>query len=164
MKFIFALLRILSFCFIFFISCKTATTKKKSIENKSNKDTTIATQSVYPTEPGTCIVQGYILSIFTIDKSNMDEPCKSFPCKANVIITKSGACGFGVHQKPVAGDTLLVNFTHSLVPSQEFNKVYPAKVSLPGLKQDQLFEAQIRIKLMPMDKLTYEIGNYELVR
>ena len=74
MKFIFALLRILSLCFIFFISCKTATTKKKSTENKSKKDTTIATQSVYPTEPGTCIVQGYILTIFTIDKSNMDEP------------------------------------------------------------------------------------------
>jgi hypothetical protein len=27
-----------------------------------------------------------------------------------------------------------------------------------------LFEAQIRIKLMPMDKLAYEVGDYELVR
>ena len=165
MKFSFTILRILSYCFIFFISCKTTKpNKEKSHDNKSKNDLTISTPSVYPTEPGTCIVQGYIISIVTVDKLNMDEPCKSFPCKANVIITKSGACGFGVHQKPVAGDTLLVNFTHSLASSQEFNKVYPAKVILPGLKQDQLFEAQIRIKLLPMDKLAYEIGNYELVR
>jgi hypothetical protein len=165
MQFSFTKYRILCYCLIFIISCKTATTtKEKSLQNNTKSDVTNATQSVYPTEPGTCIVQGYIISVVAIDKSIMEEPCKSFACKANVIITKASACGFGVHQKPVAGDTLLVNFIHSLASSQEFNEVYPAKVSLPGLKQDQLFEAQIRIKLLPMDKLTYEIGNYELVR
>jgi hypothetical protein len=98
------------------------------------------------------------------DTTQTDEPCKSFPCKARVIITKSSACGFGVHQKPVQGDTLEVKFIHSLAPSEEFKGVYKAQVRLPGLKQDQLFEAQMRIKLMKMDKLSYEIGNYNLVR
>ncbi len=163
MKFKVAIFQILFFGCIFFISCKTTNTpKKKSTLNQSHSEST--QPAVYPTEPGTCVVQGYILSLIPVDKSILDEPCKSFPCKANVIITKAGACGFGVHQKPAAGDTLLVNFTHSLVSSEEFKKVYPAKVILPGLKQDQLFEAQIRIKLLPTDRLTYEIGNYDLVR
>lgn len=146
------------------LACKTKSqSQTKSTENKFNVQQYTNQPSVYPTEPGTCLIQGYILSILPIDETNMDEPCKSFACKANVIITKSSSCGFGVSVKPSAGDTLLVNFLHSIASSEVFNKVYPAKVILPGIKQEQLFEAQIKIKLLPNDKLNYVIGNYELI-
>jgi hypothetical protein len=157
--------QIIIFSILFFIvltSCKT----KPPVETKEGNPqnvTTQNTQSEYPTEPGTCKIQGYVIKILPIDKTISDEPCKSFACKAQVVITKTRGCGFGVQRKPIDGDTLEINFIHSMVASQEFKKVYPAKVNLPGLKPDQLFEAQIKIKLLPMDKLFYEIGTYELV-
>jgi len=145
-------------------ACKTKSLSQTiPLDNKFNVQQSTNQPSVYPTEPGTCLIQGYILSILPIEETNIDEPCKSFACKANVIITKSSSCGFGVAVKPSAGDTLLVNFLHSIASSEVFKKVYPAKVILPGIKQDQLFEAQIKIKLLPNDKLNYVIGNYELI-
>jgi hypothetical protein len=161
-------LKIIALIFTIFnaaTSCKVKkpTTQKNQINNTS-QNTSSTNPAPYPTEPGTCVIQGYVLIVLQNDTAQKDEPCKSFPCRAKVVITKSSACGFGVHQKPVQGDTLEVNFIHSLSPSEEFKGVYKAQVRLPGLKQDQLFEAQMRIKLMMMDKLAYEIGNYDLVR
>lgn len=143
------------------ISCKTKATLQKPAKEKMEVATNQPT--AYPTEPGTCIIQAYIIEILPIDKSIIDEPCHSFPCKARIVISKSNSCGFGVQRKPVVGDTLEVKFIHSLASSDEFKKVYPAKVVLPGLKQDQLFEAQIKIKMLPMEILVYEIGNYQPV-
>lgn len=154
-----------AFCLV--LACKTKsssqTTQATSITGATEKPVQ-PSQTAYPTEPGTCVIQGYIINILPIDKTAGDEPCKSFACKANVIITKSHSCGYGVHKKPVEGDTLQINFIHSLAPGNEVKKVYPAKVNLPGLKVDQAFEAQLKIKLLPMDKLSYEIGFYEVLR
>lgn len=146
-------------------SCKTKTPNKVSTTNNIHPtQAPAAAPTAYPTEPGTCVIQAYIIKIIPVDTTFVDEPCKSFQCKAHVIVTKSSACGFGVYKKPLAGDTLEVNFIHSLASSEASKKVYPARVNLPGLKEDQLFDAQIRIKLLPMEKLVYEIGNYDLVR
>lgn len=151
--------------FVLSISCKVkAPAKEKKQENITPNNTANSKPGPYPTEPGTCVIQGYIISLLKNDSTQIDEPCKSFPCKAKVVVTKSGGCGFGVSQKPVEGDTLDVNFTHSIASSEEFKGVYKAQVRLQGLKVDQLFEAQIRIKLRPMDKLSYEIGNYDILR
>ncbi|HRG57958.1 MAG TPA: hypothetical protein PK323_03320 [Bacteroidia bacterium] len=144
-------------------SCKTkpvSTSPKnqQTIENTNNNQVT-----VYPTEPGTCMIQGVLIKLLPNDASLEDEPCKSFPCKGLVVITKCRACGFGISNKPIEGDTLEVKFLHSTVSSDEFKGVYPAKVVLPGLKLDQLFEAQIKIKLSPGEILKYEIANYELI-
>jgi hypothetical protein len=154
-------------------ACKTKT-PAQAIGNDKNHEPTqeknkeqIRSKSqptAYPTEPGTCVIQGYIISILPIDPVNSNEPCKSFPCKANVVITKCHSCGFGVAKKPVEGDTLEVHFIHSLAPSETFKSIYPAKINLSGLKQDQPFEAMIKIKLLPSEKLYYEIGNYEVLR
>jgi hypothetical protein len=165
MKNKFVFIYVIGCSFIFSISCKTKAPSNAVISENTNQTSGLTSKpSTYPTEPGTCVIQGYILNIIPMDNAMLDEPCKSFPCLANVIITKSGACGFGVYQKPVVGDTLPIKFIHSIASSEVFKTVYPAKVILPGLKPDQLFEAQIRIKLMPMDKLAYEVGDYELVR
>jgi hypothetical protein len=151
--------------FVLSISCKVkAPAKEKKQESNTTNNTAISNPAPYPTEPGTCVVQGYIISLLKNDSTQNEEPCKSFPCKAKVIITKSRGCGFGVYQKPVEGDTLDVNFTHSIASSEEFKGVYKAQVKLQGLKTDQLFEAQMRIKLRPMNKLSYEISNYDIVR
>lgn len=136
----------------------------KTQSDEKQKEVKPLTQAAYPTEPGTCIIQGFIVKIYPVDQSSSDEPCKSFPCKADVVITKTRSCGFGVNSKPVEGDTILVNFVHSIASSEAFKNVYKAQVYLPGLLQDQLFDAQIRIKMLPMDKFAYEIGNYEIVR
>jgi hypothetical protein len=149
--------------FILLISCKTKPPVKTMEGNQQNQPIQ-NNQSAYPTEPGTCKIQGYLIKIFPLDQTITDEPCKSFACKAQVVITKTRGCGFGVQHKPIDGDTLEVNFIHSLASSEEFKTVYPAKVNLPGLKLEQLFEAQIKIKPLPMEKIAYEIGNYELVR
>jgi len=151
--------------FVLMLSCKTKTSnqhveKDQIVLNASKQNQ----QTAYPTEPGTCVIQAYILKIYPIDNTASDEPCKSFPCNAQIVITKTSACGYNVYRKPVIGDTLDVNFIHSLVSSDAFKKVYPAKVILSGLKQDQMFEAQIKIKLLPMEKVSYEIGNYEGLR
>jgi len=153
-----------SLCMVF--ACKTKSASQTSNATSTSVNTAKPvepSQTAYPTEPGTCVIQGYIIDILPIDKSSGDEPCKTFPCKANVIITKCHSCGYGVHKKPLEGDTLQINFIHSLAPANEVKKVYPAKVNLPGLKADQPFEAQLKIKLLPMDKLSYEIGFYEVL-
>jgi hypothetical protein len=144
------------------LGCRTKTVTLKSDATQSNT-VSVNEQTTYPTEPGTCIIQGYLIHIFPVDRNETDEPCKSFPCKALMIVTKSRSCGFGVQNKPVNGDTLSVNFIHSLASSEEFKNVYPAKVILPGLPVDRLFEAQIKIKIAPGDKLRYEISDYELL-
>lgn len=149
--------------FFTLFSCKTkpASTSSKNqqvIENTNNNQVT-----AYPTEPGTCMIQGVLIKLLPNDASLESEPCKSFPCKGLVVITKCRACGFGISQKPIEGDTLEVKFLHSTASSAEFKSVYPAKVVLPGLKLDQLFEAQIKIKLSPGEVLKYEIANYELL-
>lgn len=144
-------------------SCKTkqatvAPKNQQTVQNTDNKQVT-----VYPTEPGTCMIQGVLIKLLPVDVALEDEPCKSFPCSGLVLVTKCRACGFGVSSKPMEGDTLEVKFIHSTASSEEFKSIYPAKVVLPGLKLDQLFEAQIRIKLSPGDILKYEIANYELI-
>lgn len=158
---------------LFLFACKTKTPaqavthEKKTTqlqEKNTNKIATKAQPTAYPTEPGTCVIQGYIINILPINPANLDEPCKSFHCKANVVIMNCHSCGFGVAKKPVEGDTIEVNFIHSIAPSETFKSVYPAKVVLSGLKQDQPFEAMIRIKLLPSEKFYYEIGNYEVMR
>jgi hypothetical protein len=152
------------FHMVFVFSCKTSSPSKAiAADNKQQTLSNSSNQTAYPTEPGTCVIQAYIISIIPINNVDLDEPCKSFPCKANIIITKCNACGFGVQRKPIVGDTLEVNFTHSIMPSQQIKDVYPTQVNLPGLKQDQLFDAQMRIKFLPSEKLAYEIGNYDLV-
>ena len=157
-------------CFILLLVMLIASCKTKPASNtqplNANADEKPANnkQAPYPTEPGTCNIQGFIYFIFPIDKLNSEEPCKSFPCKARVVITKIKSCGFGVSSKPNPGDTLEVNFIHSLASSRDFIKVYPAKVILPGLKQDQLFEALMKIKILPMEKFSYEISSYSLLR
>ena len=142
-------------------SCKTKQTPSNGSANKSSAQQQQAT--VYPTEPGTCIIQGYAINIYPPDAS-ADEPCRSFSCRAKVVVTQCRSCGYGVPKKPVEGDTLDIKFIHTLASSEEFKKIYPAKVILPGLKKDELFEAQLKIKLAPGDKLLYDITTYELMR
>lgn len=146
------------------MSCKTkvpANSNRK--ENVAPNPISTNQQTPYPTEPGTCMIQGYVVQILSSEIQEVDEPCKSFPCKASVIITRSHSCGFGVPHKPLAGDTITVYFKHAMVGSKEFKKVYTTQLNLPKLNQEQLFEAQLKIKLLPMEKLAYEIGTYELV-
>ena len=157
------------FTLFLLVACKTKTpaqavTTDKKQENKKENLVPKSQPTAYPTEPGTCVIQGYIINILPKDPNNINEPCKSYPCNAKVIITKCHSCGFGLAKKPVEGDTLEVHFTHSLASSEEFKSVYPAKVILTGLKQDQPFEAMIKVKLLPSEKLYYEIGNYEVLR
>lgn len=148
---------------LLFQSCKTGTKvpvkTKTEIPEKSDK-----METVYPTEPGTCVIQGYLNYIFPVDTTSQEEPCKSFPCKATAIITKSRSCGFGVQKAPQAGDTIVLKFIHSIAKSEDFKKVYPAKIVLPGLKVEQLFEAQVKTKIIPGDLIVYEIDDYELLR
>jgi hypothetical protein len=85
--------------FVLSISCKVkAPAKEKKQESNTTNNTAISNPAPYPTEPGTCVVQGYIISLLKNDSTQNEEPCKSFPCKAKVIITKSRGCGFGVSQ------------------------------------------------------------------
>jgi hypothetical protein len=152
-------LLILAACSI--VACKTNQHKNSSntpVSGELKKQPT-----VYPTEPGTCIVQGYAVLIYPPDAQS-DEPCRSFSCKAKVVLTQCRSCGYGIAKKPAVGDTLEINFIHSLASSEEFKTIYPAKVILPGLKQDQMFEGQLRIKSAPGDLFLYEITSYELLR
>lgn len=147
-------------------SCSFITCKTKSYKNSSNSSVSSENKqqpTVYPTEPSTCIIQGYAVQIFP-PNAQSDEPCRTFSCKAKVVLTQCRSCGYGIAKKPVLGDTLMINFIHTLASSEEFKKIYPAKVILPGLKQDQMFEAQLRIKSVPGDLSRYEIASYELLR
>jgi hypothetical protein len=143
-----------------FPSCKT---QPKSAPIKAENKPTANKPTPYPIEPGTCIIQAFTTKIYPVNKNESNEPCKSFACKAQIVITKTMGCGFNVQKKPTVGDTIEVNFIHSLASSDDFKEVYSAKVNLPGLMLEQLFEAQIKIKLLPADKIYYEIANYDVI-
>jgi hypothetical protein len=144
-------------------ACK-AGHNKQSNPPKNVQDSKTEQVSVYPTEPGTCIVQGYVSEILPVDTAAQSEICKSLPCMARVVITQCRSCGFGVPLKPAVGDTLNVNFIYSLLSSNEYRMLYPTKVILPGIKTEQLLEAQIKIKLLLGDQISYQIAEYELLR
>ena len=125
-------------------------------------NTAVNKPAPYPTEPGTCVIQGYYTEIININET-MDEPCKSFPCMAKVVITKIGSCGFGIETVPSVGDTIPVHFIHTLASSAETAALHKTPINLPGLKADVPFEAQLKIKKRPQSQ-TYEVGNYEIIR
>lgn len=148
------------------IACKNQQSSIASTtSHQSNTNTETPTSPMaYPVEPGTCMMQAYVLNIYLTNKDENQEPCKSYPCVADVVITQWRSCGYGVENKPHEGDTIKVKFIYSLVPSDEFNKVYPARVYLPGLTVNTAFEARVHIKNDLQAPIRYEVGNYEILR
>ena len=88
----------LLFILIPVFACKNSREAAKNITTNHATTKNPAGGTVYPTEPGTCIIQAYLIQ--------QAEPIvDGQSCKANGIVTQVRNCGFGINQKPAAGDT-----------------------------------------------------------
>ncbi len=152
--------------FCLFGACKTTLKNQQgsTSTNAPNKQSKLEqTTNTYPVEPGTCKIMASVFNILNFESDTKKSPCHAYHCQAYIIIMKSYSCGYNIPKTLLEGDTLLVHFTRTLVSSNEYKSPDPNDIFLPGLKNDQLFDAQIKINEDEQGHIFYEIKNYELI-
>ena len=111
------------------------------------------------TDPGTCNIEGKIVSIVEPSVKDTSSICSKYPCRAKVQIIKVFGCGAGISLPVHGGDIVEMHFAYTLHSTEIFPGM---KSHFRGLKKGDVFMAAASQRLVMGSGGEFVIYDYEV--
>lgn len=111
--------------------------------------------------PGSCIVNATIISIYPPDSTQIDAWCGKFSCNALLKINEIKSCGSGASGMIDLTTNIESYFTFTLSPTDSVDK--SISLHLPGLKVGDKILTSLHCHPALNDKISYTIYSYKLI-